>query len=1035
MLRLLLSAAPAEATPALRARLASASAVQWPEKLPPPAAAPAGSVDVHAHRPARSLPRTAAGLDALAARHLAGAAPDRWRALHDALPTHRGTLPELLERLAELPVGDKPAPTPGNALGVLAELLDRVPVGTALAALPALPEAAVRAALTGRAPAPALAEAVADRGDGRSRIALADNSRTDARLLRVLVAAGDPAVNASVWRHQRTTQALRRTIIAAHPGVPLHPALRSRLLEENNDRRDNAPLLAATDPELLARGLAATDSRVSVQAWALDRLRERHGAEAARAVAAERCARKVGLALRSDDPAELRALVDDYADPRRLPALLARHRSTRAVQSYFEEPYAIDGALLVAAHRERPFAVHASAELVRHEAVDDEQREVFRLSLVNDHWQTDAPGGAFRVLVPPEQRLAEEAVHAGADIDGWARAAQRAGLLTAGRLLRLAHPVGPAAEALLGLADRQGRLPADAAEPLGALIAEHLAGHPDAWTVLVTLADSFAGTLTELVATAGAASGPRPEGDADAGLTPPQAAAPADPEAPEEPNTPLERAAASAVHLLRELAAGEDAAPPPLPRDDTALVAFLARTERADLPGLAVPAWLSAACRDAGLPDPAEELPPPDEDALLEAALDDRWRAWQPVTALYLAGLIPSATAAAAVPARNAYLARGAQGPAARAVDRLVGSTLASAIDGAEREGADADQQLRLAGRRAAAQYLSELLGNLHHGDRMLEFFERYQKKELKLAGPTEELLERSYSRYQRSDLLRVAAAAPAGTAELLVPALDVEERVALASHLARIAPVPHAPLSALLRERDPEVLARLAELAPDLDERSQAMLLELRHTPLAAALALDGARSVPGPDDRDAALAGLARLSGRERPLTQLTAVLRLLLAAGPEAVAAELPAARLRPAAAEACREVLAADEPALELTTRVARERRLGRPYDSGAWLHAETAAVRLDDALATGYPTAERLLAREPAALLLRYLDSAARREDAPKGAEELREAASALVRQAIAADAGCFARAVRRLAHRDADWRKRAHRATLAQVLA
>ncbi|OIV36259.1 hypothetical protein BIV57_17165 [Mangrovactinospora gilvigrisea] len=1042
VLKVLLAAAPGEATSALRARLAPSGAA-WPAAVPPHEE-PAPPADVHRHRPARTLPRTAAGLAELAARHLADAAPDRWRALHDALPAHRGTLPELLELLDRPPASaaaGAPRRVPAGALELLGALLDAVPAERAVAALRALPDAAVRGVLArGAGPGPALTAAVAAAGATRERIALAEHPQVDPRVLKRLVAAADPEVNASVWLSRRSTFTLRRAIAAAHPEVPFAPRLRDHVVGRAAGHRDRAPLLATTDPELAEDGILAA-SRISAQAWSLAGLWERHGPAPVRALAErwqhmpESLRECLDGCLARGDRAALLDLVDDYADPAHFVDRLQRLHSSRALKVHFEEPFAYDGAVLAAGHRAGPFMGQVAAELSRHEELDDEQRAVFRSCLVNDHW--DFRGGAYktRALETPAERLAAEPLP-GADyylwdgVAAWARAAHRAGMLADGELLRVARPAGPAAALLAELADRRGRLPMEAAAPIAALVAEHLAGHPDAWAVLLSLAGTFTGTLAELIATAGAASGPRPAGAAAVEADPSDASgAVADPDAPERPRTAEEGAGVAAVQELRDLAPDGDGGPPEVALD-RGTAAYLARTLRTDLPGAAVPDWLSAACRDAGLPDPAGDRPTPDGREMLTEAvgggpLNDAAGALG-----YLAGLCPADELCLLLPLDRMLTPTHGHLPAHLvAARRRLGDRVAAMAADARR---GREEELSAAAAlRTVALTLHRLGrdGRLYGLPRTADELPSEAGAESRSgsgSGSEEGMRAEADGKAVRALVVDLLALCPAPIADAVVPELSPEERVALAERVAAYVPAPRAALAALLREPEPGVVEALARRAAGMDARSRAMLIGARRLPLAKALAL-AHDSAPERHVLDG-------LSGREPVRLQLGAALRFLLDAGPEALAARLDTGRLRPTAVAACRAALDADEPALALATRMAREsvrpRRTSarRPEEVGRY------CVRLDDELASGFLTPREVLEREPAGPLLQYLGTVARRGDAPQGAVELRELAREAVRRALAADPGTWQRAVRRLAHRDAGWRARARGASLGDLL-
>ncbi|MFJ8696283.1 hypothetical protein ACIRED_25710, partial [Streptomyces roseolilacinus] len=315
--------APGEAAAALRAALASpragglaklvdaARAAGEPDdalaaelvRRGRPARAVAGYLDGHAPDPGGA---TAALLHELTERHLGGA-PERWRGLHDALAAARGTLPELLA--ARPAPGDGDTLLPPKSVGdTLALLLEHTAPEHAAGALTALPDRTVEALLgRGALPGPALTAAVAAHGDSRSRAALARHARIDARVLKALVAADDPAVNAAVYRNARCTPSLRRTIAHALHRVPLDETLRAELLSPAADgsRSRTAPLLGSGDPALAARALA-WGVRGVAQRYALLRVWECRGAEAVRTMPADpSVARHVHAEVRAEVAAAL----------------------------------------------------------------------------------------------------------------------------------------------------------------------------------------------------------------------------------------------------------------------------------------------------------------------------------------------------------------------------------------------------------------------------------------------------------------------------------------------------------------------------------------------------------------------------------------------------------------------------------------------------------------------------------------------------------------------------------------------------------
>ncbi|MEU3778501.1 hypothetical protein AB0F11_35935, partial [Streptomyces sp. NPDC032472] len=450
-----------------------------------PAAAPAGAClrAVTEGRPARTVAgavaaaagpdaETAQHLEALEREHLGGDA-ERWLGLHDALATHRGTLPELL---ADVPPPAHPAPpaspgglrppAPRSVHATLALLLEHARPKDAAAALAVLPDRTLDGLLaTGSLPGPAVTSAVTEHGDPRTRTALARHTRLDSRVLARLLETGDPQVGAAVYRNPRATQSLRRTLVHRLDRIPMDEALYAELADRGADVPHTwlAPLLGSGDPQLAARALIG-GARGVAQSHALVRVWERTGPEAVRALlddpGVRRCLSRavvsdVAGALAADDGSggALRALrerCEPYEDPARLPALLATTRGTSSLRDLLSEPYVHDLKALAQAHAASPFMPKASEELARHEAADDAQRLAFRLSTLNAPWRTG--GRRAGNTAPPRQRLAEEELddHAGV----WAEGMAAAGLLDPVDLIRTARPAAHALHALDRLAGR-----------------------------------------------------------------------------------------------------------------------------------------------------------------------------------------------------------------------------------------------------------------------------------------------------------------------------------------------------------------------------------------------------------------------------------------------------------------------------------------------------------------------------------------------------------------------------------------------------
>ncbi|MFE0337866.1 hypothetical protein, partial [Streptomyces sp. NPDC058955] len=565
-------------------------------------------------RPARSVAAkvAAAGgtddetsvlLRELTDRHLAGDVA-RWRALHDALVDHRGTLPELLAALVSPPPAGHPdadadadadatlrPPAPRSVHLTLGLLLAHAEPRHAAAAFAALPERVTTELLAGGTlPPPALVDAVADHGDTRTRAALARHPRLDTRVLARLAEAGDPHVTAAVYRNPRTTQSLRRTIADRLDTDPLDDTLRAELTAPHGDvpRTWLTPLLGSGDPRLVVPALRWGVRQVA-QEYALLRIWERTGPEAVRALLAAPTA-TTGLspaavdtvtealaAPDGDGPRRLRERAEPYEDPARLPALLATARGTSTLRDLLSEPYAHDLDALAAAHAETPFMPKACEELARHEAATDAQRLAFRLSVLNEPWR--AGGRRAGNSTPPARRLAEEELDDSAA--DWAEGMAAAGLLDPVDLIATARPAAHALSALARLADRDLVGTAALAE-LCERTATHLGERDEAWTALDALLPEHTATLADLIAEAGKAATeptapPPPDRDA-ADPVPPADAHP--------PRRTLHRRdheqAVAALDLLHSLAPA--GAPGP---DDPDVLLALSTYEPADTPTLA----------------------------------------------------------------------------------------------------------------------------------------------------------------------------------------------------------------------------------------------------------------------------------------------------------------------------------------------------------------------------------------------------------------------------------------------------------------
>ncbi|MFE9636104.1 hypothetical protein [Streptomyces sp. NPDC006463] len=674
-----------------------------------PGAAPAGAAlrAVEEGRPARTVAgavaaaggpdaETAQRLRTLVRDHLGGDA-ERWLGLHDALATHRGTLPELLTDVPPpvppappAPRGGLRLPAPRSVHATLALLLEHAWPKDAAAALAALPDRTLDGLLaTGSLPGPAVTAAVTEHGDSRTRTALARHTRLDSRVLARLLETGDPRAGAAVYRNPRATQSLRRTLVHRLDRIPMDEALYAELTDRGADVPHTwlAPLLGSGDPRLAARALIG-GARGVAQQYALVRVWERTGPEAVRTLLGDpgvrRCLSRavvsaVTEALAADDgsgkaPRALRERCEPYEDPARLPALLATTRGTSSLRDLLSEPYVHDLKALAEAHAASPFMPKASEELARHEAADDAQRLAFRLSALNAPWRT----GGRRVgnTAPPRQRLAEEDLDDYAGL--WAEGMAAAGVLDPVDLIRTAHPAVRALRALNGLAGRN--LLGDAALAELRESADGLLGdRPEAWAAFDALLPRHPGTLSEVITEAGKAVAPETNGSGGsegAGGTERPAVGPEDGEAaairahrgpaaveaaevdtaessetPPVPPVPrgTRMAALAALDLLRSLAPGEV----PLPADPGALH-FLADHQGDTAPGLATPRWLVDACAAQGIAPSHGSWPTaPTPDEVWAAPVNTWGTSVQHLERAYTQGIVPAGELAAVLPARH----------------------------------------------------------------------------------------------------------------------------------------------------------------------------------------------------------------------------------------------------------------------------------------------------------------------------------------------------------------------------------------------
>ncbi|MFE7809393.1 hypothetical protein ACFU51_32945 [Streptomyces sp. NPDC057430] len=815
---------------------------------------------------ARELPPTSAAavlLSELTARHLAGSGA-RWRRLHDALTTAQGTLPELLAALPVPTGAEADRLPPRSVCDTLALLLERAAPTHTAAALAALPERTLETILAGGSlPGPLLTSAIVLHGDTRARTALARHPRIDARVLKQLVAADAPHVNAAVYRNNRCTPSLRRAIVQAHAQdrVSLEETLRAELLSPAGaaSRARTAPLLVSGDPELVGQALT-WGVRGVAQRHALLRVLECRGADTLRTMLADpsvvplvhpEIRAEVAGAMKGADAAlRLRASGEPYEDPALLPRLLGVSRGTSTLRDLLNEPYAHDFRALAAANRTSPYMPKAAEELIRHEDATDAERAEFRLTLLNGPWR--AGGRIAGNLTPPDRRLAEEALDASAA--EWAVGMVEAGLLDPAELVTTARPASRAVEALRALAER-GLAVDGLRNTLTALYEEHLAVRPDAVDTLLRNLPDHPGTLSEAARAAGVRQPPPPRPTptrTDAGDGVSRAASGPAPgvDAAAPPTRPVgerARAALGALDLLRSLAAPGTA---PLPDDPEVLRRLSAHT-RDDAPGRRHPDWLYEACLAQGLNDLAHRCHGPTRaDALARMAETPESGSLARVAEeAYLHGIVTADDLLHHLPAVPllrvphewndlAFLA---------AWRRSLAAFLERELE------TDADAWLRLAA--AARRSMTEPDGAATAGGR----------------APTwPELLDRSRRDAQRTALALEEASTPVGHASTFAPTepptspesairllargnhlwawplgtlLCLAEPAALASVMARLGPdgpwmlaafvlrsrvTEPTPFAYLLDQRDPSALTVLSEQSRWLDSAALHRLLDL---------------------------------------------------------------------------------------------------------------------------------------------------------------------------------------------------------------
>ncbi len=928
-------------------------------------------------RPARVLPALLAGatgregpltsrLEQLVAKHL-GPDPQRWSEVQGALATHRGTLPDLLAEDLPPAVEGRSAP-PRAVYAALALLLGHADPRDLADVLPHLDDTTVTELLAGGSQPPArLVEAVTAYGDSRTRAALARHPRLDARVLRQLVTADDPAVNAVVYRNPRATPSLRRAIAAGTPYTPGRtqpvPVDRVALLgRAPTGRPALAPLVGSGDPELTRLGLSLGVRR-QAQQYALLRVWERHGSAAVRgllddpALARGLHPKVVALVAGAlDDPdgcRRLRADCEAYEAPATLVRRLQTTRGTDTLRDLLHEPYAHDIEALAAGHRASPYLPRVAEELLRHEDATDEQRTLFRTTVLNDLWrQGERIEG---VVTPPGERLAEGALDQYSR--SWAPECVRAGLLDPALLVTAARPALEAVMGLGRLAEDDG-LPAAVTAQLAALAGEWLAGRPEVWEVLLEALPEFPGTLAELLAHAEQAADRAAPAPATLSAVPAalRAAEPFEP--PTEPVGRDHRAALGAIDLLITL--GKDTpglVPPPVP-GDPGVLAFLARTDSDDYPGWIAPRWLVEARGSDWAPDPETFCEAPEPELLLEAVRVHALRMGgggsfslpaQLADLGYLNGVVTAEALLAAIPARFLIPVTWDWQDAAfvPAVQRALGDLLREEL------GTDAPAWIRLL---TAAQEHAE--NTDLSWPELVELSRTVSPRPERVTpsgtGSAEEF-DRTRVRYWGWPAGEALLRADAGVLAAVLPQLRPHASRLLALYLnVHHERYPQPVLQYLVTHGDHGVVDELAQLRHEpLEEREAAQLLGradplvnlalLRHHPdygvrhraavhPAGGLAAYADRiedhrlakglQAPEPDLIEAVF---ARTSGWLRLPEQLIGCLGMLRHGGPERLAALLDSGQVGPGATRICRKALAAPDTLAALQSRTAREFR--------------------------------------------------------------------------------------------------------------
>ncbi|ARF55280.1 hypothetical protein [Streptomyces gilvosporeus] len=430
-----------------------------------------------------------------------GTDPVNWLTFYARTGTARGTAAELVAEAAAPDSPAKrtttwprplaavfPATAPRDARKVFLRVLRCAPEAVQIAVVPHLDARAVQHFLVYGDPAPAVREAVVAAHGVPALVSYAAHRNLPAAALEFLLDLDEPAVDAHLFAYCHIDQRERERMLAGRlRGGGTRAAVPDDLLDaldEVNLAHYRAWLIAGLESGDLGVArkvvgrlklqLPAARLRLLIAVW------ERGGPDAVRDILAMN---RLPVTLRRqtekllDAPDGLARLRDRLA-AEETPVELAAHRSDRLEAEGIPIPWpAMADALRAGALPEG-----AAAHLARHpDCPRDIQLEALR--------STRAP--AFRN---------------DSNGDAWVRRGLASGALTVEDILAHAAPARAALNHLL-LATSSSSPDGDG-RAVGALITaltdEHLDGDVEAWAVCLQLLPTFAGTLPELISTAGA---------------------------------------------------------------------------------------------------------------------------------------------------------------------------------------------------------------------------------------------------------------------------------------------------------------------------------------------------------------------------------------------------------------------------------------------------------------------------------------------------------------------------------------------------